>query len=83
MCNCGSGFNLLKRILDVLLIHALPDSFASPTPGGLEHDWVANLCTGLDGLLDAVDTCLQYYRLKHLLVCRHSFSRQAQCMCAL
>ena len=42
---------LLEGIADIILIHAFSDAFATTSPGGLQHHWVANLIAALQGLV--------------------------------
>lgn len=50
---------LLEGVADIIAVHAFANAFPSTTPGGLQHDWVANLFTALQSLLHSVYAGLQ------------------------
>jgi hypothetical protein len=52
-------FNKIPFSVKIILFSYLPDTLAATTPGGLEHDRVADLGTAVDGLLHAEDTSLR------------------------
>ena len=51
--------HLLKWVLDILLVHALPDTFASSAPRSLQHDWISNRVARFQCLLHTENASLQ------------------------
>jgi hypothetical protein len=55
------SLDLLEHLSDLLILVHLPDTLATTTPAGLEHDWIADAVAALDGLLWCPHTGLQQH----------------------
>jgi hypothetical protein len=53
------SLDLLEHLPNLIITVHLPDTLATTTPTGLEHDRVTDLLAALNGLVRSPDTSLQ------------------------